>query len=297
MFWMPIRKTICILSFNSYDLVKSHHGTSCRLVRSRLECQRGKLHPTAMKRPNISLPGYPTLILQHFFGSSSREWEKVIPELESHFRCIAIDTAGFGSAAGLEGGTVEELAQLLLGLIRSLAPEPCLVVGHSMTGKVSMVAASRRPENMMGLVLVAPSPLNPEPIEEPARIVMAAAQQNEATAREFFIQGATRPLSKEDIAIGVEDVMRANAVAWRRWPQSGTREDWSLAIRSIDLPSLLVVGEEDPAIPLAFQREHTLPHLANGTLKVIPDTGHLVPYEAPKELAALILSFASDLLQ
>ena len=248
-----------------------------------------------MKRSNISLPVYPTLILQHFFGSSTREWQKVIQELESQFRCIAIDTPGFGSAGALEGGTVEELTQLLLGLIRSLAPEPCVVVGHSMTGKTSMVAASRRPENMVGLVLVAPSPLRPEPIEEKDRVVMASAQQDEASAHGFFVKGAKRPLSKEDIAIGVEDVMRANSVAWRRWPQSGTREDWSSVVPVIDLPSLLVVGEDDPAIPLAFQKEHTLHHLKNGSLKVIPGTGHLIPYEAPKELAALILAFAAEL--
>ena len=219
----------------------------------------------------------------------------MVDELSAHFRCIAIDTPGFGSAGDLEGGTVEELTEILIGLIRSVAPEPCILVGHSMTGKVSMVAASRQPENLIGMVLVAPSPLVPEPIPEDGRIKMAGAQASPASAREFVKQGAKRELSERDIEIGIEDVLRANPVAWRRWPQSGTREDWSAAIPSIDLPTLLVVGEDDPAIPLAFQKKHTLPHLKNGVLKIIPGTGHLVPYEAPKELAKLILSFAATL--
>ena len=250
-----------------------------------------------MQRTNISLPVYPTLILQHFFGSSSREWDKVTAELQPHFRCIAVDSPGFGEANQLEGATVEEQADVLLNLLRTLSPEPCFVVGHSMTGKVSMVAASRFPDNVVGMVLVAPSPLRPEPIVEQARAVMAAAQTSTATAREFFLKGAQRSMSEKDIETGVQDVLRANPIAFRRWPQSGTREDWSKAIPATELPTLLVVGEDDPAIPLAFQQEHTLPHLRKGNLKVLPGTGHLVPYEAPRELATLILSFAADLLK
>jgi pimeloyl-ACP methyl ester carboxylesterase len=236
-----------------------------------------------------------TIVFLHFFGGSSCEWTKVVNLLAPSFRCVAADAPGFGDGSGIEGYTVEEMTQSVLVLLDSLSSEPVILAGHSMMGKVAMVAASRRPANLIGLILIAPSPLVPEPITEPDRITMAEAQATPGTAREFFLKGANLPLDPADIRQGIADVQRADPTAWRRWPQSGTREDWSQAIPTIDLTTLVVVGEKDKAIPLKFQRLHTMPHLPKGRLEVIPEAGHLTPYEAPAELAALISSFATEL--
>ena len=239
--------------------------------------------------------GSPTLVFLHFYGSSRREWTRVIASLEGSYRCVAADAPGFGDASGVEGYTVEEMTQQVLELVASLVPEPVVLVGHSMMGKVSMVAASREPKNLVGLVLVAPSPLEAEPTPEKDRLETVEAQKDEASARAFFLKGAKSPLSEEDIRQGTEDALRANPVAWRRWPQSGSREDWTQTVPHVDLPALLVVGEHDPAIPLAFQKEHTLPRLRKGRLEVIGGVGHLTPYEAPGKLAGMIRVFVAGL--
>ncbi|CAN5604181.1 alpha/beta hydrolase [soil metagenome] len=225
----------------------------------------------------------------------------MISRLAGRYRCLAADAPGFGESSDsdvdsdVEGYTVEEMTQQVLELVASFEGEYVLV-GHSMMGKVSMVAASRKPERLRGVVLVAPSPLVPEPMTEAARATMVVGNESRETALEFFVKGAKTELDAETQRIGVADVLRANPVAWRRWPQSGTREDWSGAISPLTLPSLLVVGEFDEAIPADFQREHTLPKLAQGQMELVKGVAHLIPYEAPGELAGLIDRFVAGLV-
>jgi pimeloyl-ACP methyl ester carboxylesterase len=246
--------------------------------------------------PRISIGlGSPTLIFLHYFGGSRYEWDAVIALLSYRFRCVAADAPGFGDAVDVDGYTVEEMVQHVLRLTASFAEEPCVLIGHSMMGKVSMIAASRHPENLRALVLVAPSPLEPEPMTEDARLVMVRGNESDESARTFFLKGAKSELRPEDIQRGIEDVRRANRTAWRRWPESGTREDWSAAIPPIELPTLLLVGQYDPAIPLPFQREETMSHLRHGSLEVIAGVGHLLPYEAPVEVSNRIEAFVSCL--
>ena len=240
-------------------------------------------------------PSAPILILLHFFGSSHREWHHVVGTLQAKFRCVAADMPGFGDAANVQGYTVQRMAEQVCELVQHFAPAPVVLVGHSMGGKVTMVVASDPPANLTGIVLVAPSPLTPEPMHGKTRMVMARGNQSRKQAEIFVHGGAHRPLSAEDLQLGIEDVMRANDAAWKAWPQSGTREDWSMDITEITLPSLLVVGECDSSIPLAYQREHTLPILRNGQLEVIADAAHLLPFEAPDRLSDLIGDFANSM--
>lgn len=240
-------------------------------------------------------PYRPVLIFSHFFGGSVREWNRVIHLLNAHHPCAAVDAPGFGTSRDIAGYTVHEMCQHFRETIESLHPRPVILVGHSMTGKVAMVLSQNAPANLQAVVLVAPSPLCPEPLTEGARSAMTRSQETRAAATSFVTNGAVRELSDLDLEIGIEDVFRTNPVAWVAWPQAGTREDWSMSVKSVGLPALLVVGEHDPSIPLAFQRQHTLPILARGRLEVISGAGHLLPYEAPRELAELLSAFVAGL--
>ncbi len=244
---------------------------------------------------SVSGSGEITLLFLHYFGGSRVEWDAVVGGLEGRFRCVAADAPGFGQARGMQGYTVEEMTQQVLALIRSLGDGPVVLVGHSMMGKVGIVVASRAPKNLFGLVLVAPSPLEPEPMTEEARTEMVAARETEDGAKKFFLKGAKSKLSEAVVKQGTEDVLRSHATAWRRWPQSGSREDWAEAIPPLAIPALLVVGELDEAIPLEFQSMRTMSHLKDARLEVIRGVGHLLPYEAPERLVELIAEFVDGL--
>ncbi len=216
--------------------------------------------------------------------------------LSATVRCVTADMPGFGEAASIEGYTVQRMSEQVAALVEHFAPAPVILAGHSMSGKVSMVVAHTPPANLAGLALIAPSPLVPEPMEGNARAIMVRGNEDHVKADRFVLGGAHRTLSHADYLLAVEDVLRCNTSAWKAWPQSGTREDWSMDIQAITLPSVLIVGECDKAIPLAFQQEHTLPVLQDGELHVIENAGHLLPFEAPDELAVLLRRFVQELV-
>jgi pimeloyl-ACP methyl ester carboxylesterase len=230
------------------------------------------------------------LIFLHFFGSSGREWVHVIDRLSPKYRCIAADMPGFGDAANIPGYTVSDMAAYVDELVRHFAPAPVTLVAHSFSGKVSMVVAATAPANLQRLVLVAPSPLVPEPVDEAGREKMTLANTTPERINTFVRNSAYNDLSKEDFASAVADVHRANPAAWLAWPQSGSREDWSTRITNLQVPTDLVIGEHDHSIPLTFQLEHTLPLIerTGGKLTVIKGAAHLLPFEAVDELVTLI---------
>jgi pimeloyl-ACP methyl ester carboxylesterase len=230
------------------------------------------------------------LIFLHYFGGSQREWHHVIPHLAEDYRCVAADMPGFGDAADVRGYRVSDMCAAVESLVLHFAPAPVVLVAHSLSGKIAMVLAAAPPANLRRLVLVAPSPLQPEPMTAEARTTMILANTTHARAEAFVKGGAHRSMSKEDIQIGMADVHRANPDAWRAWPQHGTKEDWSGRVKELRVPTTLIVGEYDQAIPLAFQREHTLPlvEATGGKLIVIDDAAHMLPYEAAPELAMAV---------
>ena len=238
----------------------------------------------------------PVFLLLHFFGGSHREWDAVIALLQERHRLIAADLAGFGEAATLPGYSVAKMAARIRELLRYLEPAPVVLVGHSMSGKAAMVVAAEPPANLAGLVLVAPSPLSGEPMSNAARADMRIANTTRARAAAFTKSGFARKPDKTVFEIAVEDVLRSNDDAFHAWADEGTREDWSERVTQFRVKTVLVVGEQDKAIDPELQRRETLPlvEASGGTMHLLPDCAHLVPYERPQELARLLEGFAQD---
>lgn len=234
--------------------------------------------------------GDTVLLFTHFFGSSQREWRHVVERLSPTRRCVTADMPGFGDAAEITGYSVADMSSQLCALIESFAPAAVVLVAHSFSGKVGMVVAAAPPANLRKLVLVAPSPLVPEPISDENRATMRTRNLSRKGAEEFIQGSHHRALSEEDEALAIEDVLRANHAAWLAWPDSGSLEDWSGRITELRVPTTLIVGDKDEAIPLDFQREHTLPLVekTGGKLIVIEDAAHMLPSEAAAELTIAI---------
>ena len=238
--------------------------------------------------------GETTLVLMHYLGGSHRTWFPALPYLDRQFRCVALNTPGFGDAAALTGYDVEAMVHQVDETIRSLGLNKVILVGHSMTGKVALALAARRPDYLEKLVLVAPSPPGPQPMSEQDRQAQASYQGTRKEA-EAFVDGACSsrlPDALREVAIA--DAQSASLAAWHAWPLAGSREDWRERIGQIDLPALLIVGSEDSNVPDSdAQRAIMQAHLPQGRLEMIEGAGHLMPMQTPQALAAAILAFAA----
>lgn len=237
--------------------------------------------------------GETTLVVMHYLGGSHRTWFPTLPYLDRDFRCVALNTPGFGDASQIEGYDVASMARQVDETIRALRLEKVILVGHSMTGKVAMALAAEQPDYLERLILVAPSPPGPQPMSEQDRQTQAAWQGTRQEA-ETFVDGscsARLPDALREVAIA--DAQSASLAAWHAWPLHGSREEWRERIGRLPLPALMVLGSEDGNVPgVEAQREIMRNHLPQGELAVIDGAGHLMPMQTPQALAEKMLTFA-----
>ena len=115
--------------------------------------------------------GSPTIVLEAGFGSTSRTWRALQQELAATHRVVAYDRAGLGaSAASPRPRTSGVIAEELREALRSAGVSPpFLLIGHSAGGLHARVFASMYPQDVVGLVLVDPTP---DGFEERARVEM-----------------------------------------------------------------------------------------------------------------------------
>lgn len=114
----------------------------------------------------------PVIIMIHGIASSAATFDKVIPELSDHYRCISIDLLGFGESPAPEHAkyTIEEHVASIAATVRSLRLRaPFILVGHSLGSLLSARYAARHPAQVSRLVLVSPPVyLSPTEIGDPA---------------------------------------------------------------------------------------------------------------------------------
>jgi pimeloyl-ACP methyl ester carboxylesterase len=97
--------------------------------------------------------GGPTTLLIHGWGGSWQVWDTVAPHFAGDFHVIAVDLRGFGRSGRTQEGHwrmvwVEDTVRLL----ERVAPEGAVVIGHSLGGWVSLMAASEAPQLVKAVV-------------------------------------------------------------------------------------------------------------------------------------------------
>ncbi|WP_144711768.1 alpha/beta hydrolase [Curtobacterium pusillum] len=242
-----------------------------------------------------------TVFCLHALGSSSEEFVGLRTRLAGTLDLIGIDLPGFGRSSAVTGTTVEEMVELVERAIGRSGVTEWALIGHSMGGKIASVVASRTIDGSNGLfglravVLLAASPLAPEPMDDDRRSTMlgwAADGEIGPDEAETFVDANTAsrlPTEPHDTA--VDDVRRAAPQAWTDWLVRGSREDWSTAFPPNPVPALVLAGAEDGDLGPDAQRELTLPHWTAGELAVVPGAAHLLPWEQPDEVADRIRAF------
>jgi pimeloyl-ACP methyl ester carboxylesterase/quinol monooxygenase YgiN len=237
------------------------------------------------------------IVFLHYWGGSSRTWDDVIAALPAEYRTIAPDLRGWGdSDAPAAGYALADFADDAQQLIAALKLERFVLVGHSMGGKIAQLLASRRPQGLSGLVLVAPSPPVPLALPAEVRAAMEGAYLTRESVGIAIDQMLTsKPLSPKHREQVIEDSLRGALQAKLAWPQSTSLEDITLDVAAIDVPTIVIAGELDRIDGTAILEAELLTRVPHAVMRVLPDTGHLSPLESPVEVAAIISEFVDGL--
>ncbi|MFK0171649.1 alpha/beta fold hydrolase [Streptomyces sp. NPDC090306] len=249
----------------------------------------------------LALPTYdhrtgtgPTLVFLHYWGGSARTWDLVVDRLPGR-DILAVDFRGWSRSNALPGPyTLTRLADDTVAVLADARIDDYVLVGHSMGGKVAQLVAAKRPTGLRGIVLVGSGPARPaaEITAEYREFLSHAYDTEESTAaaRDTVLTATALPAP---IKAQISRDSRAGAGAARtEWPLHGIAEDITEHTRMINVPALVVAGEHDRVEPVDVLRRNLVPFLSGAQFAVIPNTGHLIPLEAPAELADAITAFA-----
>ena len=257
----------------------------------------------------------PMIIAVHGLGGSAVNWSAIAPLLTKKYRLIAPDLSGHGLTASAGRGTdVAANTALLRRFMALVAPGPVILLGNSMGGMISLLAASTGPESVRSLILLDPAlplqPVRPDPLVTAVFAVSAVPVLGPLLARhrrlmpvESLVASTLALCCVDPARVPPDIVARHVEVARRRAAMAGDGRDFAHAARSvvetagllrgqayrrslraIDCPVLLIHGQRDRLVPVAAARAVVRSHPA-WTLVELPDIGHVPQLEAPAETA------------
>jgi pimeloyl-ACP methyl ester carboxylesterase len=237
------------------------------------------------------------LVFLHYWGGSRRTFDPVIARLTSGCTVVSYDHRGWGAARELPGPYgISQLADDVLDVVRELGLRRYVLAGHSMGGKIAQLAASRRPEGLAGLVLIAPAPPRPEVVNPQAADALSHAYDSRATVTQALQHVLThRPLPAALREQVIADSLAAGDDARLAWPLHGIAEDITAAASAIEVPVQVLAGQHDKVDPPAALETSLLPFIPGARMTVIEGTGHLSPLEVPGQIANLLDQFAATL--
>jgi len=110
-------------------------------------------------------PEKPPLVLVHGGAAHGMWWSIIAPELSRHYFVIAPDLSGHGDSGRREAYPMEVWADEVIAVSNDAAPgRPPVLVGHSMGGLVSIVAAAVHGDERLAGAIIVDSPVRkPDP--------------------------------------------------------------------------------------------------------------------------------------
>ena len=232
------------------------------------------------------------IVFHHGWPLSADDWDaQMLFFLHQGFRVIAHDRRGHGRSSQTSSGhEMDTYAADVIALAAALDLEGAVHVGHSTGGgEVAHYVARAEPGRVAKAVLVGAvppimlkTPANPGglPIEvfDGFRAALAANRAQffrDVPSGPFY--GFNRPGAKVDPGVidnwwrqGMMGATNAHYDCIKAFSETDFTED----LKTIDVPVLVMHGEDDQIVPIADSAHRSITFLKHGTLKTYPGFPH-----------------------
>jgi len=240
--------------------------------------------------------GAPVVAFAHSIGATMAMWDAQVAALAGRYRCLRYDTRGHGDSEVVAApASVDDLADDLAGLLDALGIARAHVVGLSLGGMTGQAFALRYPDRLDRLALVATS----------AEMDRAAWRKRIETVTtegyEPFIDGIMVPrwftpgfaAEHPEVVAGFRARMMANDPrGYAACANVIATLDLLPRIKGITAPTLIIVGAEDPATPVAMS-EVIRSHIPHAEMVVLPGAAHIIAVEAADRVTECLDGFLS----
>ena len=265
-------------------------------------------HRTTELHVEMDGDGPPLLLLHGFTGSTTVMWP-LGRRLTGVRRVAAVDLPGHGRTGVPEDPHLfgfEHTVDAVARLMDRLDHVPVDVVGYSMGGRIALALAVRHPHHVASLSLIGASAGLSDAAERSAR-----HHSDDDLADDLLEQGLewfidrwmASPLFASQVRLGTDALAAARAQRLENDPEglagslrgagAGSQPSYWHDLAGIDVPTLLVVGDEDPRFrAIAMRMAAGLPL---STISVVPGAGHAAHLENLDRTSTEILGFLAQL--
>lgn len=210
------------------------------------------------------------LMLLHSGGMAHQEWNVHRDAWEQRFRVVTPDLPGHGRTPLVgEELTVAGMVEAVVALLDELGVEAAHVVGSSMGGSVALKLALEHPDRVRRLVLFRIGYRR-----EGAKVQQALALDDpEHWEQRGMATWLSRIHEPQGGPEAWKQVIHRAATLPQRDPAG--RDLTTAALEGIDAPTLLVVGDRDPLVPVeeALEMYRAIPR---SDLWILPHASHVV---------------------
>jgi len=240
----------------------------------------------------------PPLVLLHPFPAHHELWQPAAQALSSRYRLILPDLRGHGeSGVGQGPATMEKHAADLACILDHAEVGRAAFAGVSIGGYVLFEFWRQYRDRVAALVLMDTRAQADSPDGRAGRLQTAADVLERGS--EPFVEsmipkllGETTRRTRPDLVEGAKRMMLKMSPEDISLVQRGMAErpDSVPTLKTINVPTLVMVGDEDLLSPLA-DADLMRQNITASQLKVIPRGGHYAVWEQPGEVGKALRQF------
>jgi 3-oxoadipate enol-lactonase len=241
----------------------------------------------------------PWITMIHALACDLSIWEAQVAALAPHYSVLRFDARGHGDSGAPSGPyTLEQMAGDVIGLLDALRIERTHLVGLSIGGMIAQHVALQAPRRLRSLVLCSTTsgypPQAQAVLQERIRAVseQGVEPQVEPTLARWFTDAYRR--SHPEVMAHIAALIRATPVAgYLGCCHAIARLDTAARLQQIDVPTLVLVGEQDGGTPPAMaQVIHEA--IAGSRMEVIANASHLANIEQANAFNRHLMDFLSN---
>jgi len=244
--------------------------------------------------------GFPVVLL-HPFPLNHHFWDGCIPALEHRYKLILPDLRGQGdSPPGNGPATMDRHAGDLARLCAELNLQKAVFAGVSVGGYILFEFWRQFRERVVALVLsnTRAAAESPEGRANREKSIQSVQERGPSPFIEEMLPKllGTALETRADLVAGARAMMSRMTVAGIVAVQRGMamRPDSIPTLKTINVPTLIIAGEEDSATPLP-EAELMSRNIKGSRLEVVARAGHYAAFEQPEYCGKLLRNFLDGL--
>ena len=231
-------------------------------------------------------------------GTDLRVWDYVIKELGQKYRTVRLDKRGHGLSSNFENNiSISILANDLKLLVSKLELENIVLVGLSIGGLIALEFLKFSSSIVRGLILSDTAAKIGTSNMWSDRISRVKAGGIEAISDDILARWFSNDFlvnRNDELQLWRSMLTRTSTLGYLGCCKAIADCDLRNEAKSISVPTLLIVGEEDGSTPVNVVKD-TANLIKNSEFKIIKGAGHLPCVEKPKIFSNELVKFLGKL--